>query len=137
MSFAVIRSKIVEVIEAIPNSPIQEVSRVEKSFFNGYPAVCLSPTALEADYHETNRTSERRTYVFRLRAYYPFVEGQEDAEIKLEEVIDLLLATFQNKAVLGTAADWVIPIPAVWGYQKRGDGEMRIAELVLQVVKHY
>lgn len=135
--WSTIRSKIVDVIEDLEGSPIKQVCRSERSSFTGYPAVTVSPTEDLADYHETKPNSERGTFVFTVRAYYPFVDGQETADLELEKVVDVLRELFRNKKILGNVADWVAPANSVWGYQKRGDGEMRVADIKVQVIKYF
>lgn len=135
--FSAIRTKIVELINGIENSPIQDVASYEKSSYAGYPAVSVSPSENLADYHETHSTSTRRAYVFYVRAYYPFVDGEGVADQELEKVADALLDLFQDKSIINSVADWIAPAPSVWGYQRKGNGEFRTVQIRLEIIKYY
>jgi hypothetical protein len=68
--------------------------------------------------------------------YYPFNdEAQQDtADIALEEALDEMLDVFSTRGALGTACDWIEPIPSVWQYEERADGTYRMAELTLRCI---
>lgn len=133
-----IRAKIVEVINGMTNSPIQAVYSAERSDFpDGIPAVTVSPSDSAPDYSETHATSQKAVFMFKVRAYYPFVDGQETADNELDKVVDALLELFRDKKILGTVADWVAPAPSVWGYEQKNNGLYRKAEITLQVIKYY
>ena len=133
--FGSIRTKILEVIEDQADK-VKVAYRTDRSQFDGYPAVIVSPSESEADYNQTAPQSQREVYIFNVRAHYPFTEGQDKADIALEAVVDQLLTIFRDRTVLGSVADWVVPVPSVWGYQTRGEGTFRIAEIKLRVVKY-
>lgn len=130
-----IRSKIIEVIRA-QSTRVFETYRTDRSDIKKYPAALVIPSQSEADFHETDAGSAKEAYVFTIRVIHPFVEGQDNADIAIEKALDNLITIFRNKKVLGTAADWVIPSPSVWGYQTRGNGICRIGELKIRAVKY-
>jgi hypothetical protein len=66
---------------------------------------------------------------------YPFTEGQDDADIAIEEAIDELLEKLRDRTVLGNVVDWIEPAPSVWGYQDRPNGTTRIGEIKLKATK--
>lgn len=135
--YSAIRAKLVELIEQMDDSPIQCVTKVEKSTYPGYPAVSVSPSEEIGDYHETHSLSAKRRYMFNVRAYYPFVDGEETADLELEKVADALLDLFQDKKIIIPAADWIAPAPSVWGYQRKGNGEFRTVQIKLEIIKYY
>lgn len=114
---------------------VQAAYRTNRSDIAGYPAALVFPSEVQADYHETAPKTNQETYIFTIQLLYPFTEGQEAADLALEQAADEVLAIFRDRNILGTAADWVKPVPSVWGYQDRGNGIMRVAEIRLQAVK--
>jgi hypothetical protein len=131
--FSYVRTKIKEALETIAG--IGEVSRVDKSTFERYPAVVVTPSQNLADYNSTIRESNKETYIFTLKVLYPFTEGQETADLALDEALDKLIVKFRDRTVLGDEIDWVEPVPSIWGYQDRPDGRFRAAELTIRAVK--
>lgn len=110
--------------------------RTDRSTLDQFPAAIVAPAENEADYHQTAPQNNREVYVFTIRLHYPFTEGQDTADIALEEALDELLDIFRDRTALGNAADWIEPVPSVWGYQDRGNGIMRVAEMKLRAVKY-
>lgn len=134
--YQTIRQAIIDLLNSEAISKIQVAYRTDRSKIDGYPAALVFPAEHEADYHQTGAGNNRETYIFTIRILYPFTEGQEDADIALEEATDEIIGALRDRSVLGSAADWVDPVPGKWGYQDRGDGTMRVAELNVRCVKY-
>jgi len=116
---------------------IEQVFRTSRSEIDGYPVALVIPSENQADYNHTGPTSNKETYVFTVRIIYPFTEGQETADLRLEEALDELLDLFRDRTVLGSVVDWVKPVPSVWGYQDNGmGGVFRIADMKIEAVKY-
>jgi hypothetical protein len=115
---------------------IQVAYRTDRSTFSGFPAAVVSPSENEADYSST--ADDRRTYAFKIRVYYPIQDEseQDSADIALEEALDEMLDAFSTRGVLGSACEWVKPVPSVWQYEERGEGVYRMAELTLRCVTY-
>lgn len=133
--FGAIRTAIIEVLNE-QSSKVKFAYRTDRSSIEGYPAALVAPNEIEADYHQTSPASNRETYIFTIRLLYPFTEGQETADLALEEALDEVIGIFRDRSVLGAAADWVAPVPGVWGYQDRSDGTYRVAELKIRAIKY-
>ena len=132
--WATIRAAILSIVQA-QATKIQNAYRTDRSRFDGTPAAIITPAESESDYGTTS--TDKRVYVFTIRVHVPIpAEGQDNADIVLEGAIDELLTIFSNKTILGAACDWVEPIPSVWGYQDRSDGQYRIAEMKLRCIKY-
>lgn len=135
--YGAIRQAIIDLINSESIEKIQAAYRTEASSISGYPAALVFPAEHTADYHDTAPGRNKETYIFTIRILYPFAaEGQEEADIALEEAVDELIGAFRDRSALGAAADWVEPVPGRWGYQQRGDGTMRVAELNIRAVKY-
>ena len=134
--YAIIRQAIIDLLNSEAISKIEVAYRTDRSKVEGYPCALVFPSEHEADFHQTGSGNNKETYVFTIRILYPFVEGQEEADIALEEATDEIIAALRDRSVLGSASDWVIPVPGKWGYQDRGDGIMRVAELNVKCVKY-
>lgn len=132
--YATIRQALIDLINSESVSKIQVAYRTDRSEIAGYPAALVFPSEHESDWHQTGVADRKETYTFTIRVLYPFTEGQEEADIALEEALDELVGVFRNSSVLGNAADWVIPVPGRWGYQDRGNGQVRVAELNIRAV---
>lgn len=133
--YEAIRTAIINAITS-NSDQIEAAYRTERSSVDGYPAAVVVPSENESDYHQTSPGSNKETYIFTIRVFYPFTEGQEEADLALEKAIDELIGIFRDRSILGAAADWVSPVPSRWGYQTRGDGTMRVAELTIRAVKY-
>ena len=115
---------------------IQESYGYDKSTFSGFPAVIVVPSDNEADYGSSQK--DRLVFVFKLRAYY-IIKKESDtgtAETALEKVVDEILTDFRDRNVLGSACDWVEPMPSVWEYETRGEAVYRVAEITIRCVKY-
>jgi len=126
------------IIDKINNdlTKIQVAYRSDRSTLEGFPAAVVSPSENEADYAST--ASDKRTYAFKVRVYYPIKEESEhdSAEVALEEALDEMLTAFSTRDALGAACDWIAPVPSVWQYEERAEGLYRMAELTLRCIKH-
>lgn len=133
--YETIRTAIINVINS-ESERVAEAYRTDRSQLDKYPAAIVTPSEQQADYNETAPSSSKETYVFTIRLHYPFTEGQDTADIALEKAIDELISIFRDKTILGSVADWIQPVPSVWGYQDRGNGIMRVAEFKIRAVKY-
>lgn len=114
---------------------IAYVYPTDRSKFQGYPAVIITPSDNEADYGDTSMKQLDITFTVRAHVQMP-QDGQEAADLKLEEVVDDLLTLFADSTILGSACEWVSPTPSVWGYQDRETGPVRTAEIKLRCRKY-
>lgn len=132
--FSTIRTAIINKINSPSITKIQVAYRTDRSSLDGFPAAVVSPSENEADYHSTG--SDRRTYAFKIRVYYPIKDeaDQDGADIALEEALDEMIDVFSTRSALGSACDWIEPVPSVWQYEERADGLYRMAELTLRCV---
>ena len=129
--FGIIREKIIGVVNNAQK--IEEAYRTARSSFSGFPAAVVTPSSNEAAYNTTASESNKETYIFTVRLYYPFTDGQDTADIALEQAIDEPIDTFRQRDVLAIGNAWVEPVPSIWGYQTTSQGDMRIAELSIRV----
>ena len=134
--YSTIRQALIDLLNGESITKIEVAYRTDRSQIAGYPAALVFPAEHEAEYHQTGSGNNKETYVFTIRILYPFTEGQEDADLALEEATDEIIGALRDRSVLGNAADWVVPVPGKWGYQDRGDGIMRVAELNVRCVKY-
>lgn len=135
MSYASIRQAIIDKIEASADK-IKVAYPTDRSVFEGFPAAVVSPSDNEADYGSTMK--DRRVYVFKVRMYYqiPNQGDFEAAEGFLEAAVDQLIDIFNTRNVLGSACNWVEPIPSVWEFETRSDVPYRVATLTLRCIKY-
>lgn len=131
--FSTIRTAIIDKINN-DLTKIEVAYRTDRSSFSGFPAAVVSPSENEADYSST--ADDKRVYAFKIRVYYPIKDEseQDSAEIALEEALDEMLDAFKERNALGSACEWLEPVPSVWQYEERGDGTYRMAELNLRCV---
>lgn len=132
--FKDIRQKIMDVIDA-DASLIESVYRSDRSNFDGYPAATVSPSDNEADYGDQAMDKNIITFIVRVFQQIPEA-GQEDAELSLENAVEELITIFQDKDALSPVADWVQPVPSIWGYQDRETGPVRVVELRIRCRKY-
>jgi hypothetical protein len=129
-----IRAKILEVITENAET-IQEAHRTLVSNITGWPVAMVYPTEDQNDYHNTAPASDKDTYVFIIRVLYPFVEGQDAADIAIGNALDELKTIFKNHGVLDEAGVTMLrPVPSTWGYVDTANGRMRAGDLKLQCV---
>lgn len=131
--FSTIRTAIIDKIND-DLTKIQVAYRSPRSTFSGFPAAVVEPSDNEADYSST--ADDKRTYAFKIRVYYPIKDESDydTAETALEEALDEMLDAFSARGALGTACEWVKPVPSVWQYEERSEGVYRMAELTLRCV---
>jgi len=134
--FSTIRTAIIDKINSASITKIQVAYRTDRSTLDGFPAAVVSPSENEADYAST--ANDKRVYAFKIRVYYPLGKEseQDSADIALEEALDEMLAVFGKHDALGTACEWIYPVPSVWQYEERGDATYRMAELTLRCVTY-
>jgi hypothetical protein len=131
--FSTIRAAIISKINN-DLEKIQVAYASDRATFSGFPAAVVSPSDNEADYASTS--NDKRTYAFKVRVYYPIKDeaDYDAAETALEEALDEMLDAFSTRGALGSACEWVHPVPSVWQYEERGEGIYRMAELTLRCV---
>jgi hypothetical protein len=115
---------------------LQNVYKNDVSTFDGIPCAVIVPSDNEADY--SSDSSDRVVFAFKIRLYY-IIENESamaDAEVALEEVVDDLLTKLRDRDALGSACDWVEPVPSEWAYEERGEAVYRTAELNVRCVKY-
>jgi hypothetical protein len=135
--YSTFRQAIIEKINSSDLDGIAQAYRTDRSSIAKFPAALVFPTESSAEYFETAPGSNKETYNFTVRVIHPFVEGQEKADLAIEKALDQLITVFRDRNALGPGvADWVTPVPSIWGYQDRGTGQARIGEIRLSVVKH-
>ena len=133
--FADIRTAVINAVKTSKN--IKHVYGHEGAEFAGIPASIVVPTDNQSEYNSS--ANDKLTYVFKIVTYYQIKEGGVDwekAEEALIKVIDELTSIFRSRVVLGSACDWLTPVPSVWGYEERGAGVYRTAELTLRCIKY-
>lgn len=134
--YGAIRQAIIDLLNSETITKIEAAYRTDSSKIDGFPAALVFPAEHEADYYQTGAGQNKETYIFTIRILYPFTEGQEEADLALEEAVDEIITALRDRNVLGDAATWVAPVPGRWGYQTRGEGQMRIAELNVRAIKY-
>ncbi|HOB89787.1 MAG TPA: hypothetical protein PKG74_00440 [Candidatus Colwellbacteria bacterium] len=134
--YSIIRQALLDLLNGESITKIKQAYRTEVSEISAYPVAIIAPSEHDADYHQTSPSSNKETYIFTIRVIYPFTEGQATADLALEQALDELIGVLRDKTCLGSAADWIKPVPGRWGYEQREGGVMRIAELNVQAVKY-
>ena len=135
-----LRTKIHEVITAqVTEVDNLYIYRTERSKYDGYPAIVIAPSDSESDYNDTSQQAD--TFVFNVRVYKDVVDGGiDEADLRVEKVVDQLLEVFRNRSALGNApdrVDWVIPAPSRWGWEGNTEiGVKRFAEVKLRCRSH-
>lgn len=132
--FKPIRTKIIEVINA-QATKVQAAYRSEQSSFSGFPAAVVSASENEADYEDTSMRQLDLVFVIRLYCEIP-KDGQDKAEVTMDEAVDEMLTIFRNNNSLSPVVDMVTPVPSRWGYTDLPSGQMRMAEIRLKCRKY-
>lgn len=129
-----IRQAVLDKIVA-EESTIQEAHFEEVARFDGSPAAVIGVSSNEALYN--SNTTDRITFVFQVRIYIPLPEGNatEEVERNMGKAYWDVLSMFNSRKALGASADIVEPIPSIWGYEERGEGIYRFAEVIVRCVK--
>lgn len=121
---------------------LENVYEYEASKLDGFPALTITPSASENDYHST--TENRRVYAFTVRVYAQRGSSPAD-EAKAEKTMRLLVDSVINRldessdtlnvaAVDGYTYLFLSAAPARWGYINR-ESDVRVAEIGVRV--HY
>lgn len=133
------RAKLVEVITA--SAPlVAEVFAYPTSAENEYPAVCIIGSENESDFGNGSPTNDNLiSCVFTIRTLFTISDetnnAQQTAEARIDAVLDQLIDLLSNPDVLSPACDFVEPLSASWGYQDRGNGLVRMADIKLRCKK--
>jgi len=129
-----LRAEIKTALESVGS--IKTVSAYPKASHDVYPAVEIHGSEHESDFGTFGPAYENmHTAAFIVRAVYLLTdETMEEAEAKLDKVLDDMLTLFGQPNVLASA-DWVEPTGGTWGYQDRGGGTARTAELRIRCKK--
>lgn len=131
--YGTIRQAIITFLQSDAIDKIKAAYRTDRSKLGAVPAAIVFPSEHEADYFQTGG-GNKETYIFTIRVLYPFTEGQEDADLALEEALDQIIDGLRTRDVLDLGTSWVEPVPGKWGYQTRGEGNYRVAELNVRVI---
>lgn len=134
-TFNDIRQAVLDKVVADETS-IQEAHFEERSEFDGSPAAVVSVSQNEALYNAQD--VDRMTFVFQIRIYIPLTEQTDihDVEIRMGKAYWEVLRMFKKRDVLGGHADFVEPIPSIWGWEERGAGIFRFCEINLRCVRY-
>jgi len=127
-----LRTAIIDKLNGAEVTKIASAYRTDRSGLNSFPSAIITPSEKSADFHST--AQDRRVYAFVVRVFYPFTEGQDEADMALEVALDELEEVFNQRETLGNACLWVEPVPSQWGYVERDKNFYRVAELVLRCV---
>lgn len=127
-----LRTAIIDKLNGAEVTKVAVAYRTDRSELSSFPAAIVTPSDKQADFHSSNQ--DRRVYAFIVRVYYPFVLGQDEADIALEVALDELEEVFNERETLGDSCLWVQPVPSSWGYLERDKNYYRVAELVLRCV---
>lgn len=113
---------------------IQEAHFEQRSTFEGYPAAVVGVSQNEALYNSNKL--DRMTFVFQIMIYIPVKSGTDPHEVEtnMGKAYWEVLHMFNQRGVLEGYADFVEPLPSVWGYETIGDGMFRYAEINLRCV---
>lgn len=128
-----ILAKIVE-----DETTIQEAFFEQRSEFNGSPAAVIGVSQNEALYNSQHL--DRMTFVFQVMIYIPLDKNTDanSTELAMGQAYWEVLHMFNKRGVLdgipGLENIQVEPIPSVWGFEERGDGILRFAEINLRCV---
>lgn len=135
-----IRQKIVDVLNANAGSTIGVVYNYPTSTEDKYPAVNVIGAENDSDFGTGAPSNDNvQACVFTIRALYSVEDESNNAlqtaETKIDAVLDLLIDLLSNPDVLSPACDFVEPVSASWGYQARGNGTVRIADIKIRCKK--
>jgi len=118
------------------NTLIQEVFDWEVDKFEGDPAVTLTSSASESDYHTTTENS--RIYAFLVRVFVDrTTRKDQDTEKIMRKIVDSITDDFDKNYTLtgitnptGYTMLMVEALPGSWGYTER-EGVYRVAEILI------
>lgn len=136
--FNKISTHLISVITA--SSKIQSMYQYEASDLQGSPALTLTPSANESDYHST--TENTRVYAFLCRLYTIRKSGNDEegiTESAMRELVDLVLNNLDHNHQLpglqsqtGYTFLFMEAVPSSWGYAGR-ENMYRVAEIIIRV----
>lgn len=132
--YSSIKSKIQTILTGITG--IKNVYGYEKGNLDGYPSAVVTLEKMECLY-ETNNEDERR-YDFKVKVYQEMdadALGASTAETRMEALIDLILAAFENDYTLGGLCHRV-NINGLTGYVER-ENNMRVLEFTVNCYALY
>lgn len=133
--YQIIRQQIIDVLNSSDVSRIKKAFRTQSADLTEFPVALVFPTESDAEFSQTSPESNRETYSFTIRVIYPFTEGQDKADIELEQAVDQVIETFRDRNRI-PFADWVQPVPSRWGYVDRANGTNRVADITIRCVKY-
>jgi hypothetical protein len=113
-----IKTAIKTKLEAIDG--ILNVYGYEKGDLDGYPSAVVLLDAISAEY-ETNQEDSRK-YTFKIKIYQEMSDdgvGTEEAESRIESLIDEVLDTFEDDWTLSGLC-WKVNISGIAGFTDRG-----------------
>jgi hypothetical protein len=115
---------------------IAEAHFEEKSSFASSPAAVVGVSSNEALYN--SQKTDRVTIVFQIRIYIPLKDEEHtlETETRMGEAFWATLLLFNKRDALGAHADFVEPLPSIWGFEERGNGVYRFSEINLRCVKY-
>ena len=125
-------------IESIINTNITNVNYVYnyvETNPGGYPSISIE--AFDGNGEFLNTGQNRRSFMFRIICSQERVKvGPSEAERILRNLVDQILATFDDRANLNlnNSCNYAFPIPSKWGYLQAPDIDVRSAEIILEAV---
>lgn len=132
--YSSIKSAIIAKLEAITG--IKKIYGYEKGDLDGFPAATVVLVGIEAPI--LDNVSDSRRYDFRIRLYQEMEEdgvGAEEAESRVDALIDTLIGTFEDDYRLGGLA-YNTNLKVEMGYPDRGPS-MRVFDMTLEVYAIY
>lgn len=102
-----------------------------------YPAITVYPSDSQAQFGDTSRNE--RHYTFSIRAYQERTKtGEQASEQTMRRLSDSLIALFDANPYLDNnrlnGRGFCRPIPSVWKFAQAEQVDIRIAEVLLEVV---
>lgn len=145
--FRQLKDKIVSMVSA-GISLEQQVFNYEESELTGDPAITVTPSANESDYHSDK--DNIRIYAFTLRLWVDRTKrGDANCEAVMTELVDAVIDLFDRYYTLGTGSPGnalSVPtgyamirteaMPSTWMYVDRGESSYRLAEIVVRCHVH-
>ena len=132
--YSSIKSAIIAKLQAITG--IKNIYGYEKGDLNGFPSAIVTLAAIEAPMLD-NRSDSRR-YDFQIKVLQEMEDdgvGAEEAESRIEALIDTIIGAFENDYTLGGLA-YNTSLKVEMGYSDRGPN-MRAFDMTLEVYAIY
>lgn len=132
--YSTIKSAIKTHLQSIAN--IKNVYGYEKGELGGYPSAVVVLDSIETEPDSTGEDS--RKYVFKIKIYQEMEKdsiGAEEAESRIEALIDDVLGKFEDDFTLGGLC-YNSNIKGVAGWTERGNNE-RVLEFTLECFAIY